>query len=474
MGAHRTRLAALLAVAPLAWAAAGAVGCSKATPKTEAEAARELEQQAHERAARDRQLDELAARINAFRDGWDRSYEATWRAVIERARTTGPSEFRGRTLGRAVLLGLLALLAGALVRIVRGIGWPAWVPWGRRQRAEASADPPEKVKKKRRKGASGVAPARATWRAVLGWIFLALRRAISRLLALAVGPRDDSDVWLREVVEARDAERHLKVADQALAQLPKDEAEGEAGDGRRAALTEAIGAWRGEVATVRRHLDEGGTAGLSGSSKHLLVALDDAQRRADTLRVELTRAALGDAPPDAAQWERWDALVHERAELPAVRPREIPAWWRLVAWGGLGGSVLAIFLLAGWAAAGALPLWLGVLVAVTSLVAALLARIQLQHRAQLSLLPGLADRLASRLLLTVAAATVLTMVSAMTTSESGLRLGEPPPLEAPTEVKVPEPPTALLPRARDAAAPASPGAEAAPPPPKAPAGEAAP
>jgi hypothetical protein len=378
-------------------------------------------------------------------------------------------------LGRAALLGLLALLAGALVRVVRGMGWPAWVPWGRPRDAALGLGGTD-AKKKRRQGAAGVAPPRPTWRAVIGWTFLALRRAISRLLALAVGPRDDSDVWLREVVEARDAERHLKVADQALAQLPEAEGEGEseADRSRRAALTKAIGAWRGEVATVRRHLDEGGTAGLSGSSRHLLVALDDAQRRADTLRVELTRAALGDAAPDGAQWERWDALVHERAELPAVGPKEIPAWWRLVAWGGLAGSVLAVFLLAGWAAAGALPLWLGVLVAVTATVAALLARIQLQHRAQLSLLPGLADRLASRLLLTVVAATVLTLVSAMTTSESGLRLGEPPPLEAATDVKVPEPPAALLPRARDAAPPASPGPGAAATPPATPAGEAAP
>lgn len=414
----------------------------------------------HERlVAHERRVDQLARRMEAFRDGWTRSYADTWRTALEGAREAGPPAFRHRTAGEAFLVGLVLFGLGFLARLTLGgprLRW-RWRRRGATQDAQGREHP--------RRG--GVA--QDGWVAVLAALGNLIRRGLAGLVRVFVGPRAPRDGCCPEVLHARTAERLLAAAAQeaaALAALADEEGGGKQSESAHAAdpqggpaavaargraLAVALDGWRVEVRGVRRALEQ--ARGRTGA-RALGDTLRDTARRADELRVALQRAQLRGERPDAAAWDGWERALRERPRLPKRASEPVPG--TVFTWTNASLSLApwAVVALGGWAAAGAVPAWVALLLAAASVGGWVWAGARLRAAGRDRLLPGAATPLARRLVAFVGVVGLAAALSAATSAESGLNLGLPPEVPDPASVPTPAPPVTALPRPRLFPAPA--------------------
>lgn len=366
-------------------------------------------------------VEQLDKRRKAFVDGWRDGYAKTWRGTVERERTERPAAFRGSAARRAALWTLLLLVLGLLARLALASSPQRWTVVVRR---EADEDDAKRRGPEDRRKLPTIAAVAA--RGAL--------RGLRKVLRLAAGPEEDVvDGWVGCYREARDAQRHLTAAGQAL---PED-------DATRAALEP----WLHEVVTVCERLEPRAAGGLASDS--LYDALVANRKLAEELRVDILREVTTDAPIPEARQEAWTKQLAARPSIPdpaAAGVAKLPTWVRPLGWAGAGGCVLALFAMALWAAAGALPAVIAVMVAAGAVGVSTASRLQLSRADGPPLWPGAADQLAKRLVVATAVAGFLVLLSAMTSPESGLNLGQPPYLEpVSSEFQAPAPPEALLP-----------------------------
>jgi len=440
---------------------------------------------AHERlVAHERQVDELARRIDAYRDGWTRSYEETWRTALEGAREAGPPTFRARVAREALVVGLVLFGLGFLARLVLGGPRRGW----RRGRAGATGAQETRPPSRRPAPQEG-------WPAVLAALWRLVRGGVVGLVRIFVGPRAPADGCCPEVLHARTAERLLTDAARAAAALaglvegrgplapdaspeasvPADGGAGQgepgavldAGDarapgaeaprdaaavaGRARALATALDAWRADVSRVRRAQEEG--RGRTGA-RALRETLRETAQRADELRVGLQRALLRGEVPGEATWGAWESDVERRPRLPKRAAEPVPETIFTWTHASLGLAAAAVVALGGWAAAGAIPAWIALLLAAGTVGAWVGAGARLRAAGRDRLLPGAATALARRLVGFVGVVGLVAGLSATTSAESGLNLGLPPRVPEADSVPTPAPPITALPRPRAFPAPA--------------------
>lgn len=202
-------------------------------------------------------------------------------------------------------------------------------------------------------------------------------------------------------------------------------------------LASALVTWRGEVTDARRRLT---AMEPMDHERALLHALDTTQALAAEIRVTLTRVDIaGDAPASAAVRDVWLRRIQARPDLPHLAPpapklAEGADWGGWAAVGGLTASALGIVALAAWAAAGALPLFVGVVLCLAGPVTYGVARLQLDRTGRPRLLPGVADRLATRVATTALLVGLVLWGSTWFGDE--INLGKPPAVEQPMSLQV--------------------------------------
>jgi len=415
--------------------------------------------------------------VRAQWDGWREGRRRALADEILRAQSQGPDEFRASNWLQLALITLLTLIIGFAARVFMSLKMPAWWPFKQNQ----EKGPP----------APGTPP--DTPDSELPLLMVLVSRAweltaanLSRLGNLLVGPAPRDHVWRQEIHQSRDAERDLAAAAKAAAELPGVETttaktesaepteqpesvpqatetdeeaapQGEPDDApdKDAApepvkapegdpiLVQALNAWRSEVATARRSLEN---LEPLDNRRELLAALDATQATAAELRVALTRASMAGGPIDQAMLDYWRRLVGARPGLNHLTPKgESPdgdkGWGHGMAVLALAASALGIFCIAAWAAAGALPLVFGLGFGIGGAVAYGVARVQLDRTGRPRLLPGVADRLATRVATTALVVALVAWGSLMFGDDTDL--GLPPNLEMPAELRIPVSPAAV-------------------------------
>lgn len=351
--------------------------------------------------------------------GWRCGYQKSWLAVLDDARDKAPLRWRAHTVSAVLVMGLVCFGLGLIGTFLLAYLLPRL---RRRQRPRRDDD-------------------------ANGWLAFfrdGLRRflaTLGRVLRVDYFDRSAARTRAEAIHEARDAERMLRGAKAALAKIPDAPPE------RVRLLTDAIGAWRDDVASVRYALEGSGAFSADVSPNRSATRLAAARKAAARLYKALLRHGVLGRTPDGGRWDLWQQLVEERPTLPysaARRAKERPLerWVRPVGWIGVFGMSIALPMLAAWTAAGAFPLFFALLFALVSIGAVLTARVHLFQAGGAALLPGLADRLAGWLTALTVAVTVLVALSAMATAESGLDLGDPPPVDLPTELQQTPPPAA--------------------------------
>ncbi len=392
----------------LALGAAGLSGCPTKASKPGAgarepsslvspgdEAAREAERARMERLRKQRE---------ALESGWKVGFTRQWRAAVEEARDKGPSAFRKEVLGAWWMFGLTALALG----------------FGLRALASSAA-----LQARDRRGLE----------ATMG----AFARPLLRVL---VGPtRETGEAWPRALRASRDAERHLRLAGEAAQTLGK-------GDPRGGRLGERLSAWRDELATLRRGLEERGPHVPWVRDAANLAALEQAAAAAATVKVGMVRAVASEAAATQDEWLEWERQLNVRPKTPTLRASatttaEATDWVRPTGWIGVGLTGASVLLVAGWVAAGAVPTAVAAVAAVLGLMAVSVARTHLRVHDSPPLLPGAADALLMRLVGVVGISVGVLLASATTDAQSGLNLGAPPPLTIPEKIPVDALPVSL-------------------------------
>jgi len=166
---------------------------------------------------------------------------------------------------------------------------------------------------------------------------------------------------------------------------------------------------------------------------HLAPRLEVTLRAARDLRIAAERGLIQHA--GEALWVGLARDLTDRPETPRDRVASVHAalapWVRVVGHAGIGAMVLALPMLAAWMAAGAFPLFFALLFGLGALGAVLVARVHLHRAGHLPLLPGFADRVVSWLTAVLALTLLVTMLSSWMSTESGLDLGDAPPVAMP-------------------------------------------
>lgn len=405
--------------------------------------------------------------------GWQCGYDEAWDAAIFEARVDTPARWRasavGSALGTSLILllivfagvAVLALVLPRLKRAPAGDARPADERTGAdaagavRADDQGAAPDPE--------GVVGVARA-------VGHRALA---ALSRALRVDYLDRAAAAARAEAIVACRDIARRLEATRDSVEDLATETTAG------ASALSDAFGSWLDEVTSVHDALVAHRRFAAALDPARVLPRLERTRRVAVELRREAVLAELSATGPDAATWTRWAERVADRPELPVIsnRKRDVSSWVRPTGWAGLAGLALGVPMCAAWMAAGAFPLFFALLFCVGSLGALLVARIALFQAGRLPLLPGVADRVARVMTWLGALTTLFVVASSATTAESGLDLGDPPPIEKPAGLvppplplklppailDSPRPPTPTLPPALAPPAPPTPEAPAPPP-----------
>lgn len=376
--------------------------------------AREAEQQAFMRTQVQR----------GFTCGW----HTAWMRGLDEARRTRPSQFRSDAMESAFGWGIITLAIG-----FGGVFILAWVLPRLRRRPKRQAPETE---------------AKGTWADYFKGLFL---RALQRLgQALRVEQFDPllASERQRAIESCRDTERQLGVTLDRLGPLEPERPE------RAATFAHAVETWRSEIMLLRRRLEGPGSLPRELAPDRIGPRVEVILRAARDLRLRVERLAtlklLGStqeagATPAAID-TRWSGLEHELAERPEtprdrheVLSAELPSWVRLTGLLGLAGICLGLPMMAAWMAAGAFPLFFTLLFVMGGLGATLVARVHLHRAGRLPLLPGFADRVASWLTGVATVVFVVVVGSSWMSAESGLDMGDPPPvaLHDPTLAEAP-------------------------------------
>lgn len=384
--------------------------------------------------ARERREATLAQLQAGFQCGW----HATWMERVREAREAAPPAFRSAAMGRAFGWAAFFLAGGAL-----GVLFLAWFLPRLRRRPKATASP----------AASDAEPAHLSWPAYFKDLGARSVRRVGRALRVEQFDPLLASLRQRAIELCHDAERQLAVARDAAERLaagkatPADapaEAPAPApgsDEQRTAELALGLTTWRTDLASLRRRLEGAGTLPHELAADRITPRLEVHLRHARDLRLLLERhlVALTLATPGRMSWHHILPLAEgELAERPKT-PRERAAasaialapWVRRMGFLGLALTALALPMLAGWMAAGAFPLFFTLLFALGALGLTVVTRVHLHRAGALPLLPGFADRVARWLTNLLALALLVTLISSWMSTESGLDMGDPPPVAVP-------------------------------------------
>ncbi len=363
---------------------------------------------------------------DAAQRGFDCGWKVGWQQEVTDARTQRADSFRAGAVAGASGLGVAMLLVGCLGLLAVAAFYPS-----RRRAAQLKdpARPPEPA---------DATPGQLAFR-ILGDLARRGLRRLSIWLDLKQFDPLRADRWGDALSAAFEAERQLRCALRAARRL-----EGHHGE-LGAQCIGAIDAWRSELKQWRLTWEAEPLPPRDLHPEALQPQLALAARAARDLRIALAEA---DASGGSADWQGWlaDLAVRPRTPSASARPEVEPAAWaRRTGWLGLGAVGLGLLMAAGWFAAGAVPLVPTALFLLGGLGAVVAARAELRRAGRERLLPGFADR-AARWLATLggAAATVMVLSSWMS-AESGLDLGDPPPIAMPDAAAM-APPDLFAPR----------------------------
>ena len=384
-----------------------------------------------------------------FRCGW----HLAWTDAIRAGRSERPAAFRSDTMGAVFTLALVLLVAGLVGTLAL-----AWV-----------------LPRLRRRGPRPAQPVADETR-VQSWLHyfrdLARRLIAALARALRVDQLDRSimDQRIHALLACRQAERELARAAHAVERLhpasiptppaPSADANSASAGPEAPAPAPAAAAdaaptaarlppdelrqglldWGAELAALRRRLAATSPLPRELAPDLLVARLDLSQRRARDLRVTLERLLATSAAP------AWNALVKEVAlhpetprEAVPLRPLPLAPWVKPAGLIGLTALTLGLFMVAGWTAAGAFPLFFALVFSLGGLAAVVTARVHLHRAGRQPLLPGFADRVGSWLTSLSALALAVLVVSSWLSAESGLDMGDPPPVPVPDPVTLTAP-----------------------------------
>ena len=357
--------------------------------------------------------------------GWECGYGEAWERSLMVAREQTPLRWRSTTLGAVLTVGLFAFAIGLVGLLLLALLLP-----------------------RLRRGSAGDEDDDRPSHGVLAFFRTAATRALdglARLLRVEIFDRHAADARVSASHEARDARRIIAAVTVSVQAVSSE------GSARGGELVQALAEWSADLAALSEHLEGHGPWAPRLDPGPLVGRLVKTRRAAQQLRLECARAEIAGTVPDDAAWATWRQLVDGRPNLPLGRSARVrdarrgplPTWVRPTGWAGVAALALAIPLSAAWTAAGAFPLFFVLLFCLGGLGATFAARIWLFRHGRRPLLPGLADRIARTLTWMALLTTLLVVASSMTASESGLDLGDPPPVERPAEQQVPPLPTAL-------------------------------
>lgn len=345
--------------------------------------------------------------------GYACGWHSGWMAALETAREERPSAFRSDTMGSAFGWGVIALAVG-----FGGVFVLAWVL--------------PRLRRKPKKPTTTVG--KGTWPDYFkGLLVRALQRLGQALRVEQFDPLLASERQ-RAIESCRDTERQLGVTLARLVPLTDERPE------RAHTFSQSLDTWRSEVMLLRRRLEGPGSLPRELAPDRIGPPIEVMLRAARDLRLRVERlatlkqlTATTDTP--AAIDTRWAGLEHELAERPEtprdrheVLAADLAPWVRLTGFLGLVGVGLGLPMMAAWMAAGAFPLFFALLFSLGGLGAIVVARVHLHRAGRLPLLPGFADRVASWLTAVLAIVLIVVIGSSWMSRESGLDMGDPPPV----------------------------------------------
>ena len=347
--------------------------------------------------------------------GYACGWHACWMQALSVAREDGPTQFRSSAIGAALGWGVIALAIG-----FGGVFILAWLlPRLRRRPKKPAAESTSKT----------------SWPAYFKDLFLRVLHRIGRALRVEQFDPLLASERQRAIENCRDAERQLGVSLERLGPLSAERPE------RAAAVAQTLETWRSETMLLRRRLEGPGSLSRELAPDRIGPRVEVMLRAARDLRLRIERLAtlkqLGGMAADtpSAIDTRWSGLEHELSQRPEtprdrheVLSAELASWVRLTGFLGLGALALGLPMMAAWVAAGAFPLFFALLFAVGGLGAVILARVHLHRAGRLPLLPGFADRVAGWLTGVAGIVLVVVIGSSWMSRESGLDMGDPPPV----------------------------------------------
>lgn len=346
--------------------------------------------------------------------GYMCGWHTGWMRALDEARRVTPSRFRSDAMGSAFGWGVITLAIG-----FGGVFVLAWVLPRLRRRPKRPTPEPE---------------GKATWPDYFKGLFLRMLQRVGQALRVEQFDPLLASERQRAIESCRDTERQLGVSLERLGPISAERPE------RAAAFAQSVETWRSEVMLLRRRLEGPGTLPRELAPDRIGPRIEVTLRAARDLRLRIERLAtlklLGSTQEAPTVIDtRWAGLEHELADRPEtprdrheVLSAELPGWVRLTGYLGLCGVGLGLPMMAAWMAAGAFPLFFVLLFVMGGLGATLLARIHLHRAGRLPLLPGFADRVASWLTGVAALALVVVIGSSWMSAESGLDMGDPPPV----------------------------------------------
>lgn len=382
---------------------------------------------------RQRAAEDALRRDNEKR-GWECGYNEAWEAALVDARDAAPLRWRSTTFGAVLTVGLIAFAIGIVGLLLLALLLPRLRPHG--PGAAEDDDAPR--------------------HGFVAFLRAGLTRALdglARLLRVEVFDRHAADQRLSAIHDARDAQRLIAATVGSVKAVSAQDAS------RSSELVAALEGWSADLELLAERLEAHGPWAPRVEPGPLVGRLVKTRRAAQQLRLECARAEIAGANPDDATWATWRQLVEGRPTLPVDRSKEarrgpLPNWVRPTGWAGVAALAVAVPTSAAWTAAGAFPLFFVLLFSFGGLGATFAARIWLFQHGRRALLPGLADRIARTLTWVALLTTLLVSASSMTATESGLDLGDPPPVERPAELSVPPLPLVLGTLAPEPAPPA--------------------
>lgn len=351
-----------------------------------------------------------------FACGW----HAGWMATIREARHEGPRAFRSDAMASAFGWGFITLLLGFGGTFV--LAWA--LPRLRRRPKKPEPELPD-----------GVKPAWGVYFRDLG------ARALTRLgRALRVEQFDPllASERQRAIESCRDTSRQLQIAIDCVEKIADERPD------QASAYSQKLEEWRSEVTALRRRLEGPGSLPRELAPDRVGPRIEVMLRAARDLRLRVERLAIQRALGGGAtetphvidtRWAGLDKELAQRPETPrdrhALLNAELAGWVRTVGVAGAGAMTLSLMMMAAWMAAGAFPLFFALLFAMGGLGAVIVARVHLHRAGRLPLLPGFADRVVSWLTGVCGVVFAVVVGSSWMSTESGLDLGDPPPVMMP-------------------------------------------